>query len=89
MTIRSRISQVLQQEDLNFLLTNPAPRRLLTRFMGSFSQIEQPLIRAASIAVWRFFCARRSTPPSAACMIASSASSRTARGRSRPIPPSW
>jgi phosphatidylserine decarboxylase len=56
MTIRSRISQVLQQEDLNFLLTNPAPRRLLTRFMGSFSQIEQPLIRAASIAVWRFFC---------------------------------
>jgi phosphatidylserine decarboxylase len=56
MTIRSRIAQVLQQEDLNFLLTNRIPRRLLTRFMGSFSRIEQPLIRDASIAVWRFFC---------------------------------
>jgi phosphatidylserine decarboxylase len=56
MTIRSSISQVLQQEDLNFLLTNRIPRRLLTQFMGSFSRIEQPLIRAASIAVWRFFC---------------------------------
>jgi len=56
MTIRSHISQILQQEDLNFLLTNRIPRRLLTRFMGSFSRIEQPLVRDASIAVWRFFC---------------------------------
>jgi phosphatidylserine decarboxylase len=56
MTIRSRVSQVLQQEDLNFLLTNRIPRRLLTQFMGAFSRIEQPLIRDASIAVWRFFC---------------------------------
>jgi phosphatidylserine decarboxylase len=55
MTIRSRISQVLQQEDVNFLLTNRIPRRLLTQFMGWFSQIEQPLVRDASIAVWRFF----------------------------------
>jgi phosphatidylserine decarboxylase len=56
MTIRSWISQVLQQEDLNFLLTNRIPRRWLTQFMGSFSQIEQPLVRDASIAAWRFFC---------------------------------
>jgi phosphatidylserine decarboxylase len=55
MTIRSQISQVLQQEDLNFLLTNRVPRRTLTQFMGWFSRIEQPLIRDASIALWRFF----------------------------------
>jgi phosphatidylserine decarboxylase len=48
--------QLLQQDDLNFLLTNRIPRRLLTRFMGWFSKIEQPLIRDVSIALWRFFC---------------------------------
>jgi len=46
---------MLQQEDINFLLTNRIPRRLLTRFMGWFSQIEQPLVRDLSIAAWRFF----------------------------------
>jgi phosphatidylserine decarboxylase len=55
MTIRAAIAQVLQQEDLNFLLTNRIPRRLLTRFMGWFSRIEQPLVRDLSIAVWRLF----------------------------------
>jgi len=55
MTIRSAIAKVCQQEDLNFLLTNRIPRRLLTRFMGWFSQIEQPLVRDLSIATWRLF----------------------------------
>jgi phosphatidylserine decarboxylase len=55
MTIRSAIAKVCQQEDLNFLLTNRIPRRLLTRFMGWFSQIEQPLVRELSIATWRLF----------------------------------
>src|SRR5919197_5833317 len=55
MTIRSAITKVCQQEDINFLLTNRIPRRLLTRFMGWFSQIEQPLIRELSIATWRLF----------------------------------
>jgi phosphatidylserine decarboxylase len=55
MTIRSQILKILQHEDLNFLLTNRIPRRLLTRFMGWFSRIEQPLVRDLSIAVWRFF----------------------------------
>jgi phosphatidylserine decarboxylase len=55
MTIRSAILKMLQQEDLNFLLTNRIPRRLATRFMGWFSRIEQPLVRDLSIAVWRFF----------------------------------
>jgi phosphatidylserine decarboxylase len=56
MTMRSAILNALQQEDLNFLLTNRIPRRLATRFMGWFSRIEQPLVRDLSIAVWRFFC---------------------------------
>ena len=55
MTVRSRIGAVLQQEDINFLLTNRIPRRLATRLAGWFSQIEQPLVREASIAVWKFF----------------------------------
>jgi phosphatidylserine decarboxylase len=55
MTVRSRISRIFQQEELNFLLTNRIPRRLLTQFMGWFSQIEQPLVRDLSIGVWRFF----------------------------------
>ncbi len=44
------------REDLNFLITNRIPRRCLTLFMGWFSKIEQPLVREASIAVWRLFC---------------------------------
>jgi phosphatidylserine decarboxylase len=55
MTVRSQFQKVLQQEDLNFLLTNRIPRRLLTRFMGWFSQIEHPLVRNLSIGAWRFF----------------------------------
>jgi phosphatidylserine decarboxylase len=55
MTVHSGILRLLQQEDLNFLLTNRVPRRLLTRFMGWFSRIEQPLVRDLSIGVWRFF----------------------------------
>jgi phosphatidylserine decarboxylase len=55
MTVRSQITKILQQEDINFLLTNRIPRRLVTQFIGWFSQIEQPLVRDLSIGVWRFF----------------------------------
>ncbi|MEA2898333.1 MAG: phosphatidylserine decarboxylase [Bradyrhizobium sp.] len=55
MTIRGLISALSQQEDLNFLLTNRIPRAVLTRFMGWFSKIEQPLIRDLSIRCWRLF----------------------------------
>ncbi|HUB64197.1 MAG TPA: archaetidylserine decarboxylase [Methylocella sp.] len=55
MTVRSLIARVVQQEDLNFLLTNRIPRRLATQFMGWFSQIEQPLVRDLSIGIWRLF----------------------------------
>src|SRR3954452_12363698 len=55
MNIKSTFQNLGQQEQLNFLLTNRIPRRLITRFMGWFSRIEQPLVRDVSIAVWRFF----------------------------------
>jgi phosphatidylserine decarboxylase len=55
MTIRELISTFTQQEDLNFLLTNRIPRAALTRFMGWFSKIENPLVRDGSIACWRLF----------------------------------
>ena len=55
MNLRALRDRVLQQEDLNFLLTNRIPRIALTRFMGWFSQIEQPQIRDLSIAAWRAF----------------------------------
>jgi phosphatidylserine decarboxylase len=55
MTIRGLISALTQQEDLNFLLTNRIPRAALTRFMGWFSKIENPVVRDASIACWRLF----------------------------------
>jgi phosphatidylserine decarboxylase len=55
MTIKSLIATLTQQEDLNFLLTNRIPRAALTRFMGWFSKIENPLIRDMSIACWRLF----------------------------------
>lgn len=45
----------VQQEELNFLLTNRVPRLALTRFMGWFSRIEQPLVRDASMLVWKLF----------------------------------
>jgi phosphatidylserine decarboxylase len=55
MTIRRALAGVIRNEDLNFLLTNRIPRRLLTRFIGRFSRIEQPLVAGLSIAVWRMF----------------------------------
>src|SRR3974390_678589 len=55
MTVKSLISSLTQQEDLNFLLTNRVPRAALTRFMGWFSKIENPLVRDFSIGCWKLF----------------------------------
>jgi phosphatidylserine decarboxylase len=55
MTVKSFISALTQQEDLNFLLTNRIPRAALTRFMGWFSKIENPIVRDVSIGCWRLF----------------------------------
>jgi phosphatidylserine decarboxylase len=54
---RSWLARIGAQEDLNFLLTNRIPRRLATRLMGWLSPIEQPLVRGASLRLWRTFCA--------------------------------
>ncbi|HEY1900699.1 MAG TPA: archaetidylserine decarboxylase [Steroidobacteraceae bacterium] len=56
MTVRAAISRVVQQEDLNFLLTNRIPRRWLTLFVGWLSKLENPLISVPAIALWRLFC---------------------------------
>ncbi len=55
MTVKGLIAAFTQQENLNFLLTNRIPRAAITRFMGWFSKIENPLVRDASIACWRLF----------------------------------
>jgi phosphatidylserine decarboxylase len=41
--------------ELNFLITNRIPRLALTRFMGWFSRIEQPLVARPALAAWRAF----------------------------------
>ena len=55
MTARTAIMKILQQDDLNFLLTNAMPRRLATQAMGWFSKLEHPWVCAGSLRVWRFF----------------------------------
>jgi phosphatidylserine decarboxylase len=55
MTAKSFIARLVENEDLNFLLSNRIPRRQLTRFMGWWSRIEQPWVCSASIAIWRLF----------------------------------
>lgn len=46
---------LLLNEDLNFLLTNRVPRKLLTHAIGWFSKIRSPQLTRLSIAVWRGF----------------------------------
>jgi phosphatidylserine decarboxylase len=54
-TVRAKMLRMLAQEDINFLLTNRIPRRLATKFIGWVSRIEHPLVRDASIGIWRLF----------------------------------
>jgi phosphatidylserine decarboxylase len=55
MTFKSALTELSRHEELNFLLTNRIPRRLVTRFMGWFAKIEQPLVRDLSLRVWQTF----------------------------------
>jgi phosphatidylserine decarboxylase len=55
LAIQKAIASWTQQEQLNFLLTNRIPRRLLTRFIGWYSAIESPTLTRFSIAVWKLF----------------------------------
>lgn len=49
------LERLSSHERLNFLLTNRIPRRYTTLFMGWFSRIENPIVRALSFAVWQAF----------------------------------
>jgi phosphatidylserine decarboxylase len=51
------IHSLSQQEQLNFLLTNRIPRRLVTQFMGWLSNIESPRLTRLLIRIWRMFAA--------------------------------
>jgi phosphatidylserine decarboxylase len=42
-------------EALNFLVTNRLPRIALSRFMGWFSKLENPLVARPALALWRRF----------------------------------
>src|SRR4051794_30899867 len=53
--LRSALARVALQEDVNFLVTNRIPRRLVTQFMGWFGKRTNPLVRDLSLAVWRLF----------------------------------
>jgi phosphatidylserine decarboxylase len=55
MGFHTSIMKFVQQEDVNFLLTNRLPRRLATQFIGWFSRIEQPLVRDLSLKAWSYF----------------------------------
>jgi phosphatidylserine decarboxylase len=55
MTARSFIDRIVQQEDLNFLLTNRIPRRWLTLMVGALSRIESRWLCAGCIGLWRLF----------------------------------
>jgi len=55
MKMKQIIQKITTQEDLNFLFTNRIPRIALTRFMGRWSKIKNPLIRDLSIGVWKLF----------------------------------
>jgi phosphatidylserine decarboxylase len=49
------IRALTQQEQINFLITNRLPRRLLTQLMGWYSRIESPLLTRLSIFIWKLF----------------------------------
>ena len=49
------IRSLTQQEQLNFLLTNRIPRRLVTKMMGRYSNIENRLLTRLSLMVWKLF----------------------------------
>lgn len=52
---RPPLARLAAWEDLNFVLTNRVPRKALTRLVGWWSRIENPVVRDLSIGVWRLF----------------------------------
>jgi phosphatidylserine decarboxylase len=53
--LRALFDGVFQREGVNFVVTNYIPRRALTRWMGWFAGLEQPLIRDLSLAAFQWF----------------------------------
>jgi len=49
------VSRLTPAERFNFLVTNRIPRHALTRFMGWFSKVRNPLVRRLSIGTWQLF----------------------------------
>ena len=52
---RVLIDRLTQSERLNFLLTNRIPRRLATHVVGWLGQVEHPIVRIPSLAIWKLF----------------------------------
>jgi phosphatidylserine decarboxylase len=55
MKLPSFVSSVLMADRVNFAVTNWLPRRSVTRLVGWFSRLEQPLIRDVSIELMSLF----------------------------------
>lgn len=55
MTARTFIHAIVQNDALNFALTNRIPRRLLTSLVGRISKSENPLVFRPAMALWRAF----------------------------------
>jgi phosphatidylserine decarboxylase len=49
------LKRLMRSERLNFVLTNRIPRALATQVMGALSRVEQPLVRATALGLWRRF----------------------------------
>ncbi len=55
MKLAMHLLKIIHQEDINFLVTNRIPRKILTQFMGWFSKIEFAPVRWLSIGIWKRF----------------------------------
>ena len=51
----SAIARIFLQEDLNFLVTNRIPRRLVTQLVGQLSTIDRPAFTRVAIWIWQRF----------------------------------
>lgn len=55
MTVRRIFDAIVQNEALNFALTNRIPRRLLTSLVGRISKSESPFVSRPAMALWQRF----------------------------------
>jgi phosphatidylserine decarboxylase len=55
MTARRIFDALVQNEALNFALTNRIPRRLLTSIVGRISKSERPFVSRPALALWQTF----------------------------------